>query len=287
MATDTACLAGFQAALAPAARGSDQAEVGAAISAAVDRGLASCPELDRVEFAAYLGRRCDGDPLDFLDRIDAAELALVWACARGAGAAIARFERSYFGELRVGAARLRCTDDELDELTQDVRRALFAGEPPRVLEMTARGDLRALLRLMALRSAISARRRAGRAPLVDDADLELVDDGDSPMALVAKDQHRAGFRTALAAALATLSPRDRTVLRMHALDGVPLAALATMHGVDRATISRWIAAARAVIYRETRRALAAQHGIAAADFDSFVDLIRSRFEISLRAALSG
>ena len=97
---------------------------------------------------------------------------------------------------------------------------------------------------------------------------------------------RAAIRAALAAALATLAPRDRTVLRLHALDGVPLAALATMHGVDRATISRWIAAAREAVYRETRRALAAGQGIAAADFDSFIDVIRSRFEVSLRAALA-
>ena len=103
---------------------------------------------------------------------------------------------------------------------------------------------------------------------------------------MAKDQHRTAFRAALAAALATLSARDRTVLRMHALDGVPLAALATMHGVDRATISRWIAAARDAIYRETRRQLAAARGVAAADFDSFIDVIRSRFEVSLRAALA-
>jgi hypothetical protein len=59
-----------------------------------------------------------------------------------------------------------------------------------------------------------------------------------------------------------------------------------MHRVDRATISRWIAAARDTSYRETRRALAAGHGIAAADFDSFVDVIRSRFEVSLRDALA-
>ena len=73
---------------------------------------------------------------------------------------------------------------------------------------------------------------------------------------------------------------------MHALDGVSLAALATMHRVDRATISRWIAAARETIYRETRRALTAQRGVAAADFDSFVDVLRSRFELSLRDALA-
>ena len=278
----------FWAALPPGADAQDRAAVEAALGDAVARGVAACAELDAVGLAGYLARRCPpGDVLDHLERVDPVELALVWACAGGDGAAITRFERAYFGELRAGSARLGCTADELAEVTQELRRALFAtAGAPRLLELTARGDLRALLRLMALRGAISLRRRAGRAPLVDDADLALIDDGEAAPALLARDQHRAAFRTALAAALAALSPRDRTVLRLHALDGVPLAALATMHGVDRATISRWIAAARDAIYRETRRRLAAEQGIAAADFDSFVDVIRSRFEVSLRAALA-
>ncbi len=280
-------LPAFQAALPASAttRGADRAGVEAALVLAIERGVAACPELDPLAFARYLASRCDGDMLDHLEAIDAVELAQVWACAGGDAVAIARFERAYFSELRLGAARLRCTADELDEVAQEVRRMLFADAPPRILALTARGDLRALLRLMALRSAISARRKAGRAPVADD-DLDLLDDSDSPMTAVAKQQHRDAFRAALTAALAALPPRDRTILRMHALDGVPLAALATMHRVDRATISRWLAAARESIYRETRRALGAQRGIAHADFDSFIDLLRSRFEVSLRAALA-
>lgn len=286
---DTRVLAAFVAGLPDGAAAPDRAALAAPLAAAVAAGLAACPELDAAALAGYLARRCPpGAALDHLDHLDGAELALAWACAGGATAAIARFEARYFGELRVGVARLGCSADELAEVTQEVRRALFADAPPRLLALTARGDLRALLRLMAVRAAISARRRTGRAPVTDGDDdaLALLDDAPSPSARVARGQHRDAFRTALTAALATLSPRERTVLRMHALDGVSLAALATMHRVDRATISRWIAAARETIYRETRRALTAQRGVAAADFDSFVDVLRSRFELSLRDALA-
>lgn len=260
--------------------------VSAALRDRLDEGRAACPDLPTARLASYLGQRCPtGDAADFLERVDGGELAIACACADG-GAAIARFEARYFGELRVGVSRLRCTDDELAEVTQEVRRLLFADTPPRLLTLTGRGDLRALLRLMALRVAISARRKALRTPVVADDDLELLDDGSSVGTRLARADHRQAFRAALATALAALSPRDRTLLRMHTLDGVPLAALATMHRVDRATISRWLAAAREEIYRSTRRALAAQAGVAAADFDSFVDVIRSQFDVSLRDALT-
>ena len=286
---DASLVAAFVAGLPEGAVAAEPAVLGPALAAVVARGCAACPEVDPIALAGYLGRRCPGGAvLDHLEAIDGEELALAWACADGASVAIARFEARYFGELRVGVARLGVTADELAEVTQEVRRALFADLPPRLLGLTARGELRALLRLMAVRAAISARRRAGRAPLVDDGDdpLALLDDGPSPSAQVARAQHREALRAALAVALAALSPRDRTILRLHALDGVSLAALATMHRVDRATISRWIAAAREQIYRETRRALTAQRGVAAVDFDSFVDVLRSRFELSLRDALA-
>jgi DNA-directed RNA polymerase specialized sigma24 family protein len=207
--SDADLLAAFVAALPASATAPEPAVLGPALAAVVARGCAACPEVAPIALAGYLGRRCPGGAvLDHLEALDGEELALAWACADGASAAIARFEARYFGELRVGVARLGLTADELAEVTQEVRRMLFADEPPRLLGLTARGELRALLRLMAVRAAISARRRAGRAPLVDDGDdpLGLLDDAPSPSAQVARAQHREALRGALAVALAALSP---------------------------------------------------------------------------------
>ena len=60
----------------------------------------------------------------------------------------------------------------------------------------------------------------------------------------------------------------------------------TMHRVDRSTISRWIARARQFVLAETRRQLAAD-GVAPEHFDSFIDVLRSNFELSLRRMLDG
>jgi hypothetical protein len=210
---DARVLAAFVAGLPDGALAPDAAALGAPLAAAVTAGLAACPELDAAALAGYLARRCPpGVALDHLERLDGAELALAWACADGATAAIARFEARYFGELRVGVARLGCTADELAEVTQAVRRALFADAPPRLLALTARGELRALLRLMAARAAIDLRRRTGRAPVTDGDDdaLALLDDAPSPSAQVARGQHRDAFRAALTAALA-----DAVAARAH------------------------------------------------------------------------
>jgi RNA polymerase sigma-70 factor (ECF subfamily) len=215
---------------------------------------------------------------------------LVCACARADERAVREFDDRYLrAEVRVGASRLRCSADEIDEIEQEVRRALYApgqDEAPKLAHMTARGDLRALLRLMALRAGISLRRKAGRLALTDDERVfDLAGADDSPSLVFAREQHRALFRDALTRGLDKLDAKHRTALRMHVLDGVPLARLAAMYHVDRSTVSRWIARAREVILSETRRQLSAAHGIGQEQFDSFLDVIRSNFGVSLQRML--
>jgi hypothetical protein len=272
-------LAPEPAVLGPAARGGGGA-----------RAVRPAPRSTPIALAGYLGRRCPpgGAVLDHLEALDGEELALAWACADGASAAIARFEARYFGELRVGVARLGLTADELAEVTQEVRRMLFADaaaaapradRPRRAARAPppdggAGRDQRAPTGRS--RAAGRRRRRSARAPRRRAVAERPGGAGPAP---------RGAARRAGGGAGRAVTPRPHDP-RLHALDGVSLAALATMHRVDRATISRWIAAAREQIYRETRRALTAQRGVAAVDFDSFVDVLRSRFELSLRDALA-
>lgn len=250
------------------------------------------------DFFAFLGERCAavgparGDAAEvmaWLERHDAAELGLALACAELEPRAVRRFEGDYFAEIRIGVSRLRCSDDELDEVTQSVRRALFErGDDGRakLLHRTARGDLRALLRVMALRAGLSARRRRDPTAARDDL-LDLAVDGGTRASLaLVKREHRQHFREALEAALAELSSKERTVLRLAEVDGVPPRRLATMYRVDRSTITRWLARARADVLAATRRQLRARFGIAHDDFERFVDVIRSDFGVSIHRLLA-
>jgi len=266
-------------------------ETDVALRALLASARATYPDLevDRAAFLGYLGARFEGpDIRDYFERIDGAELLLVFACAGRDARALARFERDYFGEIRVGASRLRCAADELDDVTQEVRRALFVpradGTVP-IATMTARGDLRALIRLIALRAGISLRRKQGRAPLGDQPLVDVFDDVDSPSQLVLKHQHRQRFRAALEVAMDALDARDRALLKLHSIDAVPLAKLAAMHRVDRSTISRWLQRAREAVCAETRRQLVLQYGVDRDGLDSFVDVIRSNFGASMQRLL--
>lgn len=213
---------------------------------------------------------------------------LVLACAHADLRAQRTFEAEYFKELRVGAARLRCSDDELDEISQAVRRSLFSPGPDgraAIVDKTARGDLRALLRLMAIRAGISLRRRKDLPLASDEALLAVVDGELSASGELIRAEHRAQFRIALEAAIAELAAKDRTLLRLHEVDGVTLAALARMYQVDRSTITRRLARVRAAILAGTRAQLSERFGVGPEQFESFIDVICSDFGVSIRGLL--
>jgi len=241
-----------------------------------------------VAFVRYLAERCDRrDVRAYLESVDEFELYLALACEHGATPAVRRFEAEYFREIRVGASRLSCTPEELDEITQRVRRALFElGDDGRakLVHLTARGDLRALIRLIARRAGLSLR-RSGRPPADPVDALDLASVGDSPSLLLVKHEHRDRFRSALADAVAALEPAARTMLRLHEVDGVTLAKLATMYGIDRSTVTRRLARTRREILAHTRRLLTTERELDEREFDSFVDVIRSNLGASIHRLL--
>ncbi|MBV1862477.1 MAG: hypothetical protein KUG77_28910 [Nannocystaceae bacterium] len=269
------------------------AEVHAGLRSIVEQARThGLPENDERAFVAYLGRRCETEEvLAFLERVDAEAATLAFACRDGDDAALRQSEATYFHEVEVGASRLRCSADELDEIRQATRAALFGVGPdgwPKVLEMTARGDLRALIRLIALRAGISGRRKQGRHTAAgDDAVLALEDLGPTASMALVKAEHRERFAAALQAAVARLDAKSRTLLRMYELDGVDQSALARMHRVDRSTVARWLARARKELLKYTRGELVERFGVRRGELDSFLDVLRSGFDVSVFRLLEG
>ncbi|MEM7156598.1 MAG: sigma factor-like helix-turn-helix DNA-binding protein [Myxococcota bacterium] len=284
---DETLIAAFETGGPAASERSDAAEIDGALLSVLRRSRehGSRPADDEA-FVAYLGQRCDTeDIVAFLERLDVEAMALAFACRDGAGPGLRRFEATYFHEVKVGASRLGCTEDELDQIRQATREALFGPGPdgrPKLLAMTARGELRALIRLIALRAGISLRRKEQRhTGDSDDALLAIDDLGATPSLAVVKDQHRERFAEALRAAVARLDVRARTLLRMYEIDGLDQRALATMHRVDRSTVARWLARARQDLLAHTRRELAERFGVRHGELDSFLDVLRSGFDVSV------
>src|SRR5207244_7224723 len=85
---------------------------------------------------------------------------------------------------------------------------------------------------------------------------ELVDAVPDPELELLKRKYRADFKKAFASAVTGLTDRERTLLRLHFIEGISQQKLGPMYRVDASTVSRWITAARDKLIHATRRAMA-------------------------------
>ena len=214
------------------------------------------------------------------------ELHLAMACAAGQPAAIAHLERAYLDVVAPALARLGVPAALVDDVRATVRQRLLVAEPghatPRIVGYAGHGRLRGLVQVSATRLGLDELRRHQRqAPL--DGTAEAIAVGDVELSVI-KAQLRGPFVDGLRAAMAALPARDRTLLRLHFLGGVTLEQLATMHAVHRATIVRWLAAARAAVWEGTRAHVA---GLTSTDdLDELFALVQSRVELSFERLLA-
>ncbi len=218
-----------------------------------------------------------------------AELYLACGCAAADRRALERFETVYVAVVPAAVRRFDLDGGDVDEVRQAVRQRLLLTDDgaPRLLRYAGRGSLRGLVRITATRIAIDLlRSRQGPAAAMDSDDLLRLPVGaDDPELAAIKAEFRSEFRMAFEHAMASLTARQRTVLRLHLIDGVPLQKLATSYGANRSTVVRWIAAAKAELLRSTLRSLSELTSSREAEMQSFIRLIRSRMDLSVRRVL--
>jgi RNA polymerase sigma-70 factor (ECF subfamily) len=215
-----------------------------------------------------------------------AEVHLAIACARGDEKAIAAFDRAYLDVVPIALAGMKLAAATVEDVRSGVRDKLLLADGekvPRILEYAGRGRLRGLVQVSASRMAIDRIRLEER-----EAELparEIAAAGNLELSLI-KAQYRAAFVDGFAKAVASASRRDRNLLRLHFLGGVTLEQLATMYGVHRATVVRWLAAAREGVFGATREHVAKAIGAPADELDEMFDLVRSRVELSVERLLA-
>jgi RNA polymerase sigma-70 factor (ECF subfamily) len=263
--------------------------LGAALQATIDRARTEWPELsiERTDFAAYAAARLGEVPdlLRALDTLCAGDLYVACACARGLPKALDSFERYFLPAVREATSRMEGAAALTDEVEQRVRQRLLLAEgdrPPRIAEFRGTGPLRAWIRAAGLRIALDVVREQGRAEPLEEQDLSALEEatGDPELEFI-KSRYRTDFRQAFAAALHSLAPRDRTVLRLHLVDGLNIDRIGALYQTHRSTAARWIAEARAALLDETRRSLSVRLQIDHSELDSLMTLVRSQLDISL------
>jgi RNA polymerase sigma-70 factor, ECF subfamily len=236
-------------------------------------------EVDEAAFIAHV-ERCAGDGAWDALRID--DLYLAFACAAGDRHALAVFEARYRPEVQRALGRVRMAGDPAD-VVQDLWAKLFAGPgTSKILEYRGRGDLRSWLRAAAVRAAYRASRNDYRAVAVSDTELAArVGLESDPSLAHLRATYKHELKLAFEAALASLSIRERTLLRRHHLDGLSVDDLGALYHVHRATAARWVARARDTLVETTVARLRDRLGVDTVELDSILRLVRSGLDLSL------
>jgi RNA polymerase sigma-70 factor (ECF subfamily) len=219
----------------------------------------------------------------------AADLYLAFACAAGNPQAIAAFDRELIPVVAAAAQRIDRAPEFVDEIVQLARERLLIadGASARIAEYSGQGPLRAWVRIAAMRIAMNQLRARKRDMLVDDeAFFDVVGDGSDDERKQARDRYGEMCSEALRAAFAKLTPRERNLLRMHHLHGLTVDELAPTFRVHRATVARWIQAARERLLGETRAGLRERLAVGDATVDSILRELEGRIEISVSRLLA-
>lgn len=221
----------------------------------------------------------------------AADLYIASACVAGDPAALAWLDARLPALVGPALAKLGIPSCDNDEIVQRVRVALFVPDEVGACGLSGysgRGELRAYLRAVAVRIALKRREREHPPASADPSELaaRIADASDSPELAVLKQRLRDDLRAAFGSAVATLSARERTLLRQHYIDGLTVDTLGPLHRVHRATCARWIEAARVKILRGVRSHLRTSLQLDDGDLESAVALVRSQLDLSLQRHLA-
>lgn len=291
LATDAAVA---EAGAAPISAGGGVAEpqrpdLEEALAAMAARARSAWKDVDVAteRFAAFLGGRI---PATDLEAARAADLWAACACGTGDGRAIAEVEARYFPDVDAALRKMGLSADRIGEVKQGLRRVLFVGDPdagaaPRITEYRGTGDLRAWLRVTAMRAALKLLRKEDRETPTDDALLEARAQQDDPELAYMKAAYRAAFKAAFQEALESLHARERTLLKQQIVDGLGIDELGALYQVHRATAARWVQSAREKLLSRTRRTFMLNARISSDECESIMRMVRSQLDMSLQRRL--
>jgi RNA polymerase sigma-70 factor len=224
-----------------------------------------------------------------LAEVDVAELVLALGCVADQREALALLERRYVQPLPEQLAHMRLDAAALADVQQTTRgRLLLAreGQSPRLLGYAGRGQLGALVRVIATRAALDATRGERRKREVGLSELtDVLMTSADPERLAASVRKREVFRAAFEAAIAGLDPADRTMMRLYAIDGVGIDGLALAYGIHRSTAARRVAAVRERIRLGTVAELA-RRGVAEQEIASIIAVVDEGLELTLSRILA-
>lgn len=104
---------------------------------------------------------------------------------------------------------------------------------------------------------------------------------DGPEARTIKNFYRPELTRALEESLAALDAREKTLLRLHAIDQLSIDAIGRTFGVHRATAARWLAAIRRRVFDDLRARAALNWGASTSDLRDLLVILRDEIDLRL------
>jgi RNA polymerase sigma-70 factor (ECF subfamily) len=258
------------------------------LAAAFEAGRAAWPAagLGYEEFARVIG---DSQVLSRDLATNGADLYLACACAAGDAGALRAFEETFIRTMDGHLARCGVAPEWLSEVRQKVRLKLFVGNRPGIRSYRAEGALSAFVRVTAVRVAVDVAAAAAAIKRRPDEEIlnVLVSMDASPEVDTAKALYRDKFRAAIEETLTSLSKREKTIMRLHFVDGLNIESIGSLYRVHRATVARWLVAIRGRLLAELRDRLALHLGGTPSELRSLVRLLRDDIDLSARRILGG
>jgi RNA polymerase sigma-70 factor (ECF subfamily) len=241
--------------------------------------------------AAVLDDNADGAAIDAaaIERLHVADLYLACAAAAGDARAIALAEAELVPAVRQAAGRIDATPAFVDEVAQRARTKLLVGDDdgaaPAIAGYRGTGPIARWVRVVATRIALDLERERAKVAHDSESELERMPAPDDPELAVLWRDCAEQYKAALTAAFASLSQRDRNLMRQRYVDDLTIDALGTIYRVHPATAFRWIKQVEARLATATRAALMAKLALTESQVKSMERLVASQLHLSLTRML--
>jgi len=253
------------------------------------RGRAGHADLDLDEgaFVAHLAR-CGASVADDPSALHVQDLYLAAACLAGNEVAVARLRELGRSVIVSYLRRISNVGTILEDVEQRLWEAVLVGTPegPKLAKYSGRGPLGSWIGVSAQRIALMVlrRERAEARARHEVAAQETAAQNDPEMETI-KLRYRNQFQMAVGAAVTVLNDREKTIYRMHLVDGVTLEGIGKIYGVHHSTVLRWLSTARKRVVDEAKRQLRNELAMSSNEFESIARLLMSAVDLDISSVL--
>jgi RNA polymerase sigma-70 factor (ECF subfamily) len=253
----------------------------------VTKGRAAWPAiaLAETDFAAFLGRCLPEDAAEDVAALRGGDLWLACAYGRGVPGAAEALERHGFASISRTLARLGAPAPLIADVLQELRGRLVEMQAPQPDQKVyaGRGDLVGWLRVSAVREMNHRRNRLARELPFETRPTLVASPLHEPELALLRRTHKRELSEAFKEALASMSSRERNLLRYHFIENLTAGDIGRLYGVHRATAARWISRARQTLCERTRDCFTRRVSTSEEGFQRVVALIESEVHVQLAA----